>query len=53
MLGLTEVGADRIDLLEMWNVLSTPPTFNANTIHTDLISPAWGEYRTYKRNGPL
>lgn len=51
--GLDKIGKDSIDLLGLWNVLSTPPTYNQATIHTDLVGSAWGEYRTYKRHGPL
>ena len=34
-------------------VLSTAPTYNPTTIHTDLADVAAGSYRTYKRHGPL
>ena len=37
----------------LWSTLDTPPVYNQGTIHTDLTCPAWGEYRTYKRHGPL
>ena len=50
---LEEIGSDNIDLHGLWHVLSTVPVFNYLTIHTDLIVPAWGEYKTYKRFGPL
>ena len=51
--GLVEAGQERISADRIWDVLSTPPTFNADTIHTDLVDVAAGSYRTYKRNGPL
>ena len=50
---LTAIGADAIDLQGLWATLDTPPVYNSATIHTDLTCPAWGEYRTYKRHGPL
>jgi len=50
---LDSIGADAIDLLGLWDVLDTPPVFNPTTIHTDLVSVAWAEYKTYKRHGPL
>jgi N-acylethanolamine-hydrolysing acid amidase len=50
---LNSIGPDAIDLLGLWNVLDTPPVYNLATIHTDLISVAWAEYKTYKRHGPL
>ena len=51
--GLTKIGKEEIDLEGLWKVLDTPPTYNGATIHTDLTCPAWGEYQTYKRHGPL
>lgn len=51
--GMDSVGADSVTLGGMWGVLSTSPTYNAATIHTDIVSPAWGQYETYKRHGPL
>lgn len=51
--GLDRVTEQRVDLASMWGVLSTSPTYNAATIHTDLVAPAWGEYQTFKRHGPL
>lgn len=51
--GLDACGTDRVDLQALWKVLDTTPTYNPTTIHTDLVAPVWGEYRTYKRNGPL
>eukprot|EP00463_Aulacantha_scolymantha_P000848 TRINITY_DN1568_c0_g1_i1.p1 TRINITY_DN1568_c0_g1~~TRINITY_DN1568_c0_g1_i1.p1 ORF type:complete len:366 (+),score=71.82 TRINITY_DN1568_c0_g1_i1:34-1098(+) len=50
---LDTVGNKLIDLSQLWDVLSTPPVYNEATIHTDLISEKWDEYRTYKRHGPL
>jgi hypothetical protein len=50
---LNSIGSDAIDLLGLWNVLDTYPVYNLATIHTDLISVAWAEYKTYKRHGPL
>ena len=51
--GLSAIGHENIDLAGLWKVLDTPPTYNLATIHTDLTCPEWGEYRTYKRHGPL
>ena len=50
---LEKIGRENIDLHGLWEVLSTVPVFNYLTIHTDLAVPAWGEYQTYKRFGPL
>jgi N-acylethanolamine-hydrolysing acid amidase len=50
---LDAIGKDNVDLLAMWDVLNTPPVFNFATIHTDLVSPEWNEYRSYKQNGPF
>ena len=33
----------------LWAVLSAPPEFAEDTLHTDLMVPAWGEYRTRLR----
>lgn len=50
---LDGIGPDHVDLAGLWTVMSTPPTYNAATIHTELIADAWHEYQTYKRNGPF
>ena len=50
---LDAVGQARVDLNGLWHVLSTPPTYNAATIHTELVAPEWLEYQTWKRHGPL
>lgn len=50
---LDAIGPANIDLLGLWDVLDIYPVFNLATIHTDIISVAWGEYKTYKRFGPL
>ena len=50
---LTLLKSRDINLEGLWKVLDTPPTYNGATIHTDLTCPASGEYRTYKRHGPL
>jgi len=50
---LDSIGPDSIDLLGLWSVLDTWPVYNPTTIHTDIISVAWGEYKTYKRWGPI
>lgn len=36
----------------LWNVLSTHPVYNPSTIHTDVVFPAQGDYRTYARHYP-
>jgi hypothetical protein len=50
---LEGLGQDRVDLTQLWGVLSTYPVYNFATIHTDLTCPARREYRSYKRHGPL
>lgn len=50
---LESIGAKSLDLLMLWDVLSTFPVYNFATIHTELVAPLLGEYRTYKRHGPL
>ena len=50
---LEGVGERNVDLASMWGVLSSSPTYNAATIHTDLAWPASGYYGTWKRHGPL
>ena len=50
---LDKITAADVDLDQLWSVLSTKPVYNAATIHTELVAPAWGEYRTFKRHGPL
>jgi hypothetical protein len=42
-----------VSLDGIWDVLSTAPTFNPTTIHTDLADVSRGLYETYKRHGPL
>eukprot|EP00756_Hemistasia_phaeocysticola_P025322 Hpha_TRINITY_DN15999_c1_g6::TRINITY_DN15999_c1_g6_i1::g.71264::m.71264/K13720/NAAA; N-acylethanolamine-hydrolysing acid amidase len=44
------VGPDSISFDSLWTVLSTRPVYNFATIHTDLVLPATGLYRTYLRN---
>lgn len=36
----------------LWEVLGTHPVYNPSTIHTDLVFPATGDYRSYVRNYP-
>jgi hypothetical protein len=36
----------------MWDVLSTAPVYNPSTIHTDLVFPSEGDYRSYVRHYP-
>jgi len=50
---LEGIGSSDINLFNLWHVLSTYPVYNFATIHTDLTCPASGEYRSYKRHGPL
>lgn len=40
------LGADDVDLAALWTVLSTPPVFASDTLHTELMVPAWGQYVT-------
>ena len=36
----------------MWGVLSTPPVYRFSTIHTDVVFPAQGDYRSWARHFP-
>lgn len=50
---LEEKGEDSLDLLALWDVLSTFPVENPATIHRELVAPVLGEYQTYKVHGPI
>ena len=43
------VGAANVDLQALWDVLSKPPVFASDTLHTELMLPASGEYTTRLR----
>ena len=46
---IAALGEEGVDLDNLWTVLSTPPQFNEQTLHTEAMAPAWLEYRTFLR----
>ena len=46
---MSALGAGNVDLAALWRVLSTPPEFADDTLHTDAMVPAWGQYETRLR----
>lgn len=46
---MNAAGPASFNLTTMFAVLSVPPVYNADTIHTELVAPAWGEYITLLR----
>jgi len=49
--GVTRLTRWGVSMLGMYDVLSTPPTFNPTTIHTNMMDPLTGEHYAYKRHG--
>merc|ERR1711907_575170 len=44
---MNQITQQNADFHGLWQVLNTPPVFNLNTIHTDLVDVKTGDYRTY------
>jgi len=55
---MERIGPEAVDFVTLWDVMSDrgfstgvwPGVFNPETIHTELIVPATGEYHTYMRH---